>query len=341
MKTSNLTWLTLLLFFCTSQLFAQDPPYILVTTTGTYANLENPTELTSVGDLWDDPSFTIPIGFNFEFLGETSNTLIMNDDFVGGSVGLPATFNGVTSQLFAFLDDVIDRENSDPNLQSSISYLVEGAPGEQIFKIEWKDVGFYSEWDNTGTAENIVNFQLWIYEGSNNFEIRYGPSNIVDTTGSIYDFNGPSSGILDSFDLNTEVFNEFWLLSGDPLKPSLVDIPDFTSIYTTDALSDMPMDGMVYQFLNPLSNTVNFAKSNAMKVYPNLVSNQFFVEVNEDILSEKTTFALNDQLGRPIYNKEITNTKTELSLEGFPSGFYYATIFNDKGLGTAKIVKVD
>ena len=342
MKTFISTLATLVLLFFTTVLFAQDPPYILVTETDTYANLENATEVTSVGDFWDDPSFTFPIGFDFNFLGQTGNTLFMNGDyFLGGVVNFPFSFNGVGNPLFVNFDDVIDIENADPNLQSSISYQLDGSAGDQIFKLEWKDVGFFNEYDAFGTAENQMNFQLWIYEGSNNFEIRFGPATYTDTVGLIHDLEGPTSGFIDSLDLNNETFKAFWHLAGNPLKPSLNSIESIGGLYTASMLSDRPADGMVYRFINPISNTENFVKNNAMKVYPSLVSNQFFVEVDDDLLSEKTTLSINDQLGRPIFNKIITNNKTELSLGHLPNGFYYATIFNETGSGTIKIVKVD
>lgn len=337
MKNFHLTLFTFLLLFCSSELLAQDPPYILLTTTDNYTNLENPTEVTSVGDEWDDPSFTFPIGFDFTFMGETNNTLIMNDDFLGGAVSFPPSPDGIYNVLFAHFTDIIDREASDSTLQSSISYSLKGNAGEQIFKLEWKDVAFYNEWSTFGTAENIMNLQLWIYEGSNNFEIRFGPSNYTDTLDLIHDADGPTCGIMDSLDLNPEAIKTIWHLSGDPLNPTLNNVNNIDDIYITDMLSDNPADGMVYQFINSLSATEDFAQSNAMKVYPSLVSNQFFVEVNEDVLSEKTTFALNDQLGRPVFNKTITDVKTEFSLGHLPTGFYYATIFNKNGLGTEKI----
>jgi len=341
MKTFNLTLLTLLFFFCSLNLFAQNPPYSLVTITDTYANLENATEVTTVGDTWDDPDFIFPLGFDFEFLGETGNTIVMSDFFLGGAVGFPPTFSGESKVLFAHFADIMDRENVDSTLQSSISYKTDGEPGEQIFKLEWKDVGFYNEIDGFGTANNIMNFQLWIYEGSNNFDVRFGPSTFDDNTEFLYELEGPTCGVMDSLVLDTDQFKVFWHLAGDPQKPILNNTEDVASLYTASMLTDNPMDGMVYQFINPLSATENFVKTNAMKVYPSLVTNQFFVEVKDEILSEKTTLSINDQLGRPILNNTITDIKTELSLGHLPLGFYYATIFNKNGIGTVKIVKVD
>ena len=104
---------------------AQNFPYTLVTETDTYADLEEATVLTSEGDNWDDPEFEMPIGFDFEFFGKTYTEVYLTGL---GSFLVFADINSTDSLelLIPYIDDIMDIENIDENLQSSISHTTEG-----------------------------------------------------------------------------------------------------------------------------------------------------------------------------------------------------------------------
>lgn len=77
----------------------------------------------------------------------------------------------------------------------------------------------------------------------------------------------------------------------------------------------------------------------ALNVYPTVVVSEFFVEISEELLNEKTQISVVNNLGQVIYNNTITSIKEELDASNFPAGIYYVRIHNEKGIGTKKIIK--
>lgn len=333
---SFLVLFSLLIF---SSSYAQTFPYILEIETDTYTDLEGATELTSVGDLWDDPEYIIPIGFNFDFYDGTysevqtfglSAWLVFQDPYTTDSVDF----------LSPYFDDLADIENVNATNQSTISHTTEGVVGERIFKMQWKDCGFYEEiFDGVPTANNTISFQVWLYEGSNNIEVRFGPSMLPDST-SIHDFGSPVCGIVEGYSSDSETFERFWHLSGNASTPTMVDsdISILTS-YSIPGLDSDPAEGQVYRFATVPTSIKAPTQTLELNVYPTVITDDFFVEVNEELLNKKTQISVVNNLGQVIYNNTITNSKERLDASSFPPGIYYVRINNEDGIGTKKIIK--
>ncbi len=118
----------------------------------------------------DDCAQTASIGFVYNYLGtDYSEVSVCSNGFVQfggtaanlGNVAIPnvATPNNLICGLW---DDLNPATNGD------IYILVEGEVGSQRCTISWEDVAEF------GAAANRFNFQIVLFEGSNNFEIRYG-----------------------------------------------------------------------------------------------------------------------------------------------------------------------
>lgn len=333
---SFLVLFSLLIF---SSINAQTFPYILEVETDTYADIEGATELTSVGDTWDDPEYNIPIGFDFDFYGGTySNVqviglgswLVFEDPYTNDSVNF----------LIPYFDDLADIENANSANQSTISYTTEGVAGEQILKIQWKDCGFFEEVFNTPpTANNTLSFQLWLYEGSNNIEIRFGSSTLPDAA-TIHEYGTPVCGIIEKFSVAGDSFEKFWHLSGSVSAPTMTS-SDVSVIYSYSipGLDSDPAEGQVYRFATVPTSIKAPTQTLELNVYPTAVTDEFFVEVNEELLNERTQISVINNLGQAIYNNTITNTKERLDASNFPTGIYYVRIHNENGIGTKKIIK--
>ncbi len=332
---------TLILFslFAFSSSYAQTFPYFLEVETDTYTDIEEATELTSVGDNWDDPEYNVPIGFDFEFYGGTYNSILFFG--LGGMIAFQDPYtNDSVNLLSPYFDDLADIENLNPANQSTISYSTEGLPGEQILKIQWKDCGFYEEiFGTAGTANNTLNFQLWLYEGTNNIEVRFGPSVLPDAA-TIHDYGTPVIGIIEGYSLNSESFENFWHLRGSIETPTMFN-SDVSIIYSYSipGLDAEPEDGRVYRFATVPTSIVAPTQSLELNVYPTIVTEEFFVEVNEELLNKKTQVSVLNNLGQVIYTSIITNVKERLDTSNFTAGIYYVRINNENGLGTKKIIK--
>lgn len=336
-STKNLFTL-LLAIFILSNLTAQTFPYILEYETDTYSELEEATLLSTVGDTWDDPEYVIPIGFDFEFYDGTYTDV----QVIG--LGCWLAFQDPTNAqninfLVPYLDDIIDIENADPATQSDISYSTEGLPGERILKMEWKNVGFYDEVTDAGTANNTLSFQVWLYEGSNNIEFRFGPSNLPDAN-LIHPFGSAVVGLIEGFNVNTDSIANFWHLSGDATSPTIVaSDPSVFDTYMIPGLDSDPAEGQVYRFGTLPSSIKAPSQKLGLNVYPTVIEDEFFVEVDEEVFNEKTQLMILNNLGQIVWEDSINDIKEQINIANLPAGNYYVRVSNANGIGTKKIIK--
>jgi len=123
---------------------------------------------------WDDPEFTAQIGFSFPISDLSIQSLAQND--LGSSwVDLSNAWETV---MFELTDvDFIDRGIvGEPSL---IHWLTIGEEGNQVFTLEYKDVGFYEESDFQ-TMPSFMNFQMKFYEATGEIVFHFGSSNIAE-----------------------------------------------------------------------------------------------------------------------------------------------------------------
>jgi len=184
--------------------------YTFSTNSKTYTPLSSDVSITK-GLTWDDLEIEIPLGFNFMIYNTRLNKLNITGYFYGAGL----TRDTVTDRaplLMPFLGDFVDRKLDLLNGEgltggvSNISYKTEGALGSRIFKIQYSNIGFYEDLDNDGICQDSLNFQVWLYEGSNNVEYRYGTSqlsNLIEYSG----YNGIAVGVFSEYDYNTDMFN--------------------------------------------------------------------------------------------------------------------------------------
>ena len=121
-------------------------------------------------DLGDDAGVSIPFGFTFILYGEvvtaigaSSNGYMSTGtaltDFANDCIPTTDEPNGLISP---FWDDYSLNDHGD------IYSQIDGSPGSQCLTIQWDDLGGFN---NTSAS---FNFQVKLYEGSNEIEFQYG-----------------------------------------------------------------------------------------------------------------------------------------------------------------------
>lgn len=207
--------------------------YSLTTLSEPYEDLTGAVSINN-GELWDDPTYSIPIGFAFELNGNTITSL----EFQGVGALLAATTADpdVATAVFPFEMDMIDRGDLGGESQSPLSYKLEGSPGSRILKVEWNNAGSFSEWLD-GTQNMYINLQLWLYEGSNKIEFRFG-DNLVDNPALFYGGEGIFMGVTDINDPGGFFINPHFF-TGDIGQPEL-SASDVT-------IEGTPSSGTVYR----------------------------------------------------------------------------------------------
>jgi hypothetical protein len=270
------------------------------------------------GQIWDDPTWTVPLGFTFYTANDTITTLYVGE--------LGTTVYGIQddslSDIFLpYFDDIANADND--TLVSPVSYVVEGPPGFQICKIEWLNVGFYEDWAANGTYTNTTSFQLWLYENSNIFEYHYGPSNITNAS-MIHMFGAPAAAFLENLNQNTGFdWDGFYSVTGNTDAPAITtlttaEILGAQGIPSYALLNGEPAEGTVYRFA-PTFVGVEENSLATFDVYPNPTSGllNVFNPTQETVVAQILSAE-----GKVIQIETLTSGRNSIQTENLSTGYY-------------------
>lgn len=296
-------------------------PYDLIVLDQPYEALTEATALDSnqfdLGIGWDDPEFSVPLGFDFDFSGQSISswdqlglgTLMMGTS-IDDKSGLPL-LHGVIPTGF----DVIDRGlvGLDPSI---IRWQTSGAPGEQVFSIEWANAGFYEELEDS-TSISFLNLQVRLFEADGALEFHYGPSVIEDPTL----FEPAICGLL----LNLDPFSysaDIYALDGAPSDPNIVSYTAIEEWYYGAYLLSHPADGTVYRWAPAETTLVTEQMGTQVTAWPNPTGGR--VKVGFD---GEHAWSLSDALGREIL-KGYGRDGLDLDLGDLDAGAYLFRLDN-------------
>ncbi|MFN2428739.1 MAG: T9SS type A sorting domain-containing protein [Cryomorphaceae bacterium] len=314
--------LTLGLFACLSS-FSQ---YTLTAFNEPYEPISNGTTPAGVFEGWDDPEFSVPLGFDFTMGNNTFNALAqggLGAIFIGGN------FNNGSG--VGFLSDIIDGGQLPEELPSEISYVVTGNPGNQICKIEYTDAAFYAEVVDLETATNRTNFQIWIYESDLSIEIRFGESTITNAQVAYEGLDGPSIGVFLGISDDGETLEYGGLITGDPASPELQTVNIVDEGFFT-GLDGTPADGQVYR-LTPSVVSVKEQTETAFAVFPNPAIDKIQVDGN---IRQNAVYRISDITGKIVLSGNYNSSST-IDLSALSPGVYVIGL--DGYSSVAKFVK--
>ena len=265
-------------------------------------------------DIWDDPTYIVPIGFTFQLNGNAITSLGFNG--VGALYFGNTTNPDILSVLFPFEVDLLDRGFVSGTSESPISYVVVGSPGSRIFKLEIKNAGSYYEFEAFGTTDMYFSHQLWLYEGTNLIEFRYGDQLIEDPE-LFYAEGGAFVGLTD-VDVTVDEYVNPHFLGGSAGAPvlSMFDV----------TLEGTPAEETVYQLSLSLGLEVIVTGENS-------TSN---CEPNGSATAEASG-------GIAPYTYEWSNGETTQTINNLDAGTYQVTVTDDlgnQGFGSVTITNV-
>lgn len=322
----------MLLSFVASSLFiaASAQEIVFSTYMTEYAPLVNGTN--AIGEAWDDPTIAIPLGFDATFFGASTNTVYMSDDFLGGMVALdiPVTLLDIAIATTA---DLTDPEYFDSGILSApITYATTGTPGNRICKIQWENAGFYGEVSG-GTANNLINLQLWIYEVGA-IEVHHGPNSVKELEVALAD--GWTCGLIDGLDINSEdpIVEGAYLISGDPENPDFISTTDLNQLFFA-SLELIPSNGRVYRFgPDGAINTLEMERDE-LRVWP-LTANEV---INFSAGTNGIAFYdVYDLSGKIVAQGNFAGTYT-LPVSHLHTGIYLVNLRTGNNAHTFKVVK--
>jgi hypothetical protein len=272
---------------------------------------------------WDDPEFSIPIGFTFRLFADTTDTL-----YISGAIGKGGILTSKpvlasttkTAGIVASGSDLVDRSASLGTSVSPISSITSGTAPNRILKIEWKNAGFYNAIDQ-GNLDDVTNFQVWIYEGSDIVEVRYGAGNYVSSALDLYD-GGPGAwvGVFDSASSNGSARTHYYL-TGNTNAPLLDSISTISSLSVPPGMNGHPASGSIYRFTpaagNPLSYQYQIEQSH---------SNMRYVQANSQLIIDlffgEMGYSVFDMSGRMLCTGVLQNGQNKIDMSNLPQGMY-------------------
>lgn len=310
----------------TPLLLCAQAPYDFEALTGTYVPLDNAPALEfdmyDYEDGWDDPEFTAQLGFTTDIDGISFNSVTQ--------IGTGTILFALTQPSAGYIPtlyDLADLGFLNPKNPSLIRWETTGAPGEQVFALEFHNCGFYEEVFSDSVAPSFVNCALRVYEATGVIEYHFGSS-----------FIGPNitepsfSSLFLQFDPDSYM-GQFLFLNGDAANPTMTLTDDFYDFYYSTALSGFPPDGTVYRF-TPNGNTLSVPETAqdelTLSVWPNPTADR--VEI---AFAGRHGWVLVDAAGRTV-RRGIGHDGIALDLTGEATGTY--TFRLDNGL-TERVVK--
>ncbi len=248
-------------------------------------------------EVWDDPYFVIPLGFDFQFAGEVISEVTQIDS--GSEFGFFQEGNIINS--FGFFSDVADNSPAGGTV-SVISYATSGNAGNRICKIDYAMAGFYGVVINLedATGDNVIDFQIWLYENGSVLELHFGESTISDPDLAYEGEPGPEIRIvigLDDDNIFDEIDYEIYL-SDDPTNPT-VNVNTLPNKGDLLGLSSTPASGRVYRFAPDLPTSITEISKDAIAIYPSLAVESIIVKAD---FSGKKNYQIFDITGKEVMN---------------------------------------
>lgn len=235
--------------------------------------------------------------------------------------------------------DLCDRGYNTGTMLSPISYKTEGNAGNRIFKLEWKEAGSFDEVDSLATTNAVmhISLQMWLYEGSNRIEFRYGANNIPNPAL----FYGGEDGAI----VGLGAFNQAGNLILAELLSGAASAPQLQSGGLPQPLTGTPAPNSVYRFNPPGSGTGLFESdlSQRLIAYPNPTQDGIWIRstgTNNGASSQGLRAFILDPQGKSVLDFQVqTSTASAqwVDLSKLPGGVYLLKV---EGMsGSMRIVR--
>lgn len=297
--------------------------YTFSAQTAAYSPLTGTISLTG-NAVWDDPVASIPMPFPFTVQGQQVDSFVL--DGLGGSLLGYQNNNPIYGVVAPFEVDLIDRGYDSTTSLSSISYRVDGNPGNRILKIEWKEVGSYGEYANIGgILAMYISFQAWIYEGTNVIEYRYGANTINDP--AVF-YEGDLGAVIGTALTDGNASLVANLISGQVTSPVFA--------LTLAPINGTPSNGTLYRLV-PIGSSSSVADNTLtqwIKAWPNPVTDVLNLELKNE---QQANISLYNMKGQKVKQQLLTESRSSLDLSDLPAGAYLLRM--EGHTGSMRIIK--
>jgi hypothetical protein len=309
--------------------------YTFDTSTDLYADLDNAISLNN-SFTWQDPHYDIPIGFDFILYDKPIKSIVLNGFGWGGA--LTSGTKGIYSLLIAYGSDLVDRgyniisDTITLESKSNISYQLDSLNHRKILKIQWGNAGFYHELADDSISSDYINFQLWLYEGSNDVEWHFGPSHISKPNLCYNNYSGTYIALFPMFDHGiNKVLGKGYVLTGNPKNPEVLWVDNQNPHHIDGTIPD----GTIYLFSRQ-SIGLNNLNTSKILLSPNPVRESFSILSNKNNQTIEKIIVYNSH-GQII--KEVNSPISEIDISSIIRGIYWVKIITEEEIFFKKMVK--
>jgi hypothetical protein len=219
-----------------------------------------------------------------------------------------------------YTDELIDKSylTGSAEHQSKLYFWMDTVDGEQIFKIEWKNLGF-----RNCTANDSLNMQAWFFERGNKVQFRFGKSNLTDP-GMLNIEDTTYIG----FEVSTANSYYYGTFDGDSNRLNYKDM------YAWGNVIGIPKEGTVIE----IKANATFVNTNAKKIDKGII----LVQSDEKIKLKHTEQDVEIH-NLSLYNSNgellIKSSSNEMNVTTLTAGMYILKVQTNKGVYTQKYLK--
>lgn len=293
-------------------------PYQFNLSNQSYQDLTGAT-LVPEQDSWPAQDVTIPLGFNFTFFDHTVNEVTVVP--ISPSLAL----SSFDDEIAATSNNCVNRNLQTPTEHSVLSYNTSGSAGQRICKIEMKNFGAFSI---QGTnAADYLNFQIWLYEGSNDVELHYGPSSFQDPY-KVFPYGGPRAYLW--YNGNNQDYYGC-NVANNPQNPRFGQVPDTGYLYS------FPVSGTVYKFSMGTTTINETAAGNFINIYPTTVANTITINSTDATINEVSITSLEGK--QLVKQSALAENTYQVDVASLPPGMYIMQVMADNKRTIRKFIK--
>lgn len=254
-------------------------------------------------------SFDLTLPFNFIIEGITYNNISILEQ---GAVIFLTPTDKVRHVAFALGADLVAKDST-----SGVYTETTGFVGNRVFTIEFRWFGI-----KNGLATDFTNFSILLYEGSNDFEVRYGLHSNFDTQLFLLE-KGAMAGLFVQ-DTITSASDTSYFLTDSAHTPTFnIGLPPDTVQFS---VCGHPKTNTSYRFINAKNALSTITKSKVVaKIYPNPVNTgPFFIELDN---TDDYIVTISNLQGKTVAKHSFLNTnRMEITTDEINSGIYLLNI---------------
>lgn len=292
-------FILLLMLLQGDSMMAQQPFYKFAKSAGTYTELTGDQVLTS--DFSQNSyTYALPAGFKLYGNPVSTNLVIGRDGW---------TTNTTLNHFFAmdplmFTSGMLGSNGTD----SKISAKTEYTATDTIVKVQWKNARMSSH-----QGSEYINFQLWMYKGSQTIEFHYGPSNYTPVS-------------TDTFYATTVFFKSDFSVQyeGHSLHMNGSVLTDDTTKGSNVIYKGVPPNGTIYTFIQPPISVQEINEgSSTISVYPNPVKDMFTIKSRQG-----SSYTITDMNGKQLQHGLFAG-KISIDISAYAAGVYLLDVNGD------------